>query len=265
MVYFWFSCGYPCKTQKGLENHVKSCPKCLHDLGIARAESLGLSPSFPLAQLINHHSFRFETDPNLASKRSVEVMWQDENSLEAASFLPKESASKSHKGSSASYILRSADNSSVLVEHRCGTKKIDMVFDDNEAICPLPDLLIDKLPAEEPADPALSLLQIRRIQSILASTSEGFSSDGDSSIPGDGLDYLDAPSLVDDNLPNNDFDVGQEEHMFEQAKMYTDRGNGCFTNKEILSIRLLGIMRNIGAPLKTYGRIVALFKDVITD
>jgi hypothetical protein len=52
---------------------VKSCPKCLHDLGIARAESLGLSPSSPLAQLINHHSFCFETDPNLASKHSAEV------------------------------------------------------------------------------------------------------------------------------------------------------------------------------------------------
>jgi hypothetical protein len=46
-----------------------------------------------LAQLINHHSFRFETDPNLASTRSVEVMWQDENSLEAASSLPVELAS----------------------------------------------------------------------------------------------------------------------------------------------------------------------------
>jgi hypothetical protein len=74
MVSFCFSCGTPCKTQKGLENHVKSRPKCLHDLGIARAESLGLSPSFPLAQLINRHSFRFKTNPNLASKRSVEVM-----------------------------------------------------------------------------------------------------------------------------------------------------------------------------------------------
>jgi hypothetical protein len=80
MVSFCFSCGTPCKTQKGLENHVKSRPKCLHDLGIARAESLSLSSSFPSAQLINHHSFRFEIDPNLASKRSVEVMWQDENS-----------------------------------------------------------------------------------------------------------------------------------------------------------------------------------------
>ncbi len=47
--------------------------------------------------------------------------------------------------------------------------------------------------------------------------------------------------------------------------MYTNRGNGCFTNEEILSIHLLGIMRNIGAPLKSYRRIVALFKDVITD
>jgi hypothetical protein len=99
----------------------------------------------------------------------------------------------------------------------------------------------------------------------LASTSEEFSSDDDSSISGDGLDFLDAPSLVDNDLPNNDFDVGQEERMFEQAKMYTDRGNGCFTNEEILSIRLLGIMRDIGAPLKMYGWIVALFKDVSTD
>jgi hypothetical protein len=244
MVSFCFSCGTPCRTQKGLENHVKSRPKCLHDLGIARAESLGLSPSFRLAQLIKHHSFCFKTGPNLASKRSVEVMWQDGNSLEAASSLPKESASKSRKGSSASSILRSANNSSVLVEHRCGTKKIDMVFDDNATSRPLPDLLIDTLPAEESAAPAL-------IQSLLASTSEEFSSDDNSSIPGGGLDFLDAPSLVDNDLPNNDFDVGQEERMFEQAKMYTDRGNGCFTNKEILSLRLLGIMRDIGAPLKT--------------
>jgi hypothetical protein len=99
MVSFCFSWGTPCKTKKGLENHVKSGPKCFHDLGIARAESLGLSPSFPSAQLINHHSFRFETNPNLASKRSGGVMWQDENSLEAASSLPKELASKSRKGS----------------------------------------------------------------------------------------------------------------------------------------------------------------------
>jgi hypothetical protein len=71
--------------------------------------------------------------------------------------------------------------------------------------------------------------------------------------------------LEDDDLPNNDFDEGQEERMFEQAKMYTDRGNGYFTKEEILSIRLLGIMLDIGAPLKTYGRIVALFKDMIMD
>jgi hypothetical protein len=140
-----------------------------------------------------------------------------------------------------------------------------MVFDDNEVIRPLPDLLIDKLPAEKPSAPTLSLFQIQRIQSLLASTSEEFSSDGKSRISGDRLDFLDAPPLVDGDGPNNDYDVGQEERMFEQAKMYTDRGNECFTNEAILSICLLGIMRNIGAPLKTYGRIVALFKDVITE
>ena len=53
--------------------------------------------------------------------------------------------------------------------------------------------------------------------------------------------------------------------MFANTKMHTDRGDGNFTKEEILSIGLLGIMRDIGAPLQTYGRIVALFKDVITE
>jgi hypothetical protein len=35
--------------------------------------------------------------------------------------------------------------------------------------------------------------------------------------------------------------------------------------KKILSICLLGIMPDMGAPLKTYGGIVALFKDMIAD
>jgi hypothetical protein len=132
--------------------------------------------------------------------------------------MPEDLPSKSRKGSLASSILRSAGNSSVLVEHRCGTKKIDMVFDDNEASRPLPDLPIDKLPAEKPSAPPLSLFQIRRIQSLLASTSEELSSDEESSISGDGLDFLNAPPLVDGDLPNNDYDVGEEERMFEQAK-----------------------------------------------
>jgi hypothetical protein len=53
----------------------------------------------------------------------------------------------------------------------------------------------------------LLLVQIRRIQSILASTSEKFSSDDKSSISGDGLDFLDAPPLVDGDLLNNDYDM----------------------------------------------------------
>jgi hypothetical protein len=104
-------------------------------------------------------------------------MWQDESSLEAASFMTEDSPSKSYKGSLASFILRSAGNSCVLVEHRFGTKKIDMVFDDNQESPPLPDLLINKLPAEKPSAPALSLFQIQPIQSLLASTSEEFSID----------------------------------------------------------------------------------------
>jgi hypothetical protein len=83
--------------QKGLENHVKSCPKCPHDLTIARAASFGLSPPACSSQLIDHHLFHFETDANLATKLPVDVMWHDENAFKAAPSMP-DSPSKSCAG-----------------------------------------------------------------------------------------------------------------------------------------------------------------------
>jgi hypothetical protein len=114
-----FTCGTPCKTQKGLENHVKACPNCLHELGIAGAASFGLPPSASSSQLINHHAFPFETDANLVATRPVNVMWHDENAFEAASSMP-DSPSKSHKVYSAASVQQSARNLSVLIEHGCG-------------------------------------------------------------------------------------------------------------------------------------------------
>jgi hypothetical protein len=70
-------------------------------------------------------------------------MWHDENAFEAASSMP-DSPSKSGKGSSAASVQQTDNNFFVLIEHHCGTKKIDMVFDENDASCPLQDLLIDK-------------------------------------------------------------------------------------------------------------------------
>jgi hypothetical protein len=99
----------------------------------------------------------------------------------------------------------------------------------------------------------------------MSSTREDVSSDDKSSVSSDEVVFSVAPPLLDDNPPDHNVDVEEEEYMLEKAKIYTDRGNGSFTNKEILSICLLGIMRDIGAPLKTYGRIVAPFKDVITE
>ena len=175
------------------------------------------------------------------------------------------SPSKSRKGSSAASKLRATSNSSVYIEHRCGSTNIDMLSADDDASHPLQDLLMNKLPAASPPAPALSLFEIERMQSSMASAIEDFSSDDDDSIiSGEGEDFLFPPPLEDSDLPNEDVNVEEEGRMFEKAKMYTDCGNGCFTNKEILSICLLCIMQNIGAPLKTYGRIVALFKDVIT-
>jgi hypothetical protein len=207
MVVFCFSCGTPCKSQKGLKNHVKSCPKCLHDLGIARAVSIGLSPSSSSSQPINHHSFQFETDPNLAAKRSVEVMWHDENAFEAASSIP-ESPSKFRKGSSAASKLRASGNSSVYIEHRCGTKNIDMLSAADDASRPLQDVLMDKLPAASPPTPALSLFEIERMQSSMKSAIVDFYSDDDDSIfSGEVEDSMVPPPLEDSDLPNEDVNV----------------------------------------------------------
>jgi hypothetical protein len=70
-----------------------------------------------------------------------------------------------------------------------------MIFDENNASCPLQDLLIDKVPAENPAAPSLSLFQIQRIQSLMSSASEDLSSDDQSSVSGDGVDFSLHPHL----------------------------------------------------------------------
>ena len=160
---------------------MKARPNYLHELGIARAASFGLPPSASSSQGITHHSFRFETDANLAAKRTVNIMWHDENAFEAASSMP-DSPSKSRKGSSAASVHQTASNLSVLIEHSCGTKKIDMVFDEKDVSCPLQDLLIDKLPAEKSPGPALSLFQIQRMQSSMSSACEDISSHEESSV-----------------------------------------------------------------------------------
>ncbi len=105
---------------------MKSRPKCLHDLGIARAASLA-SPPLSSSQSINHHLFRFETAANLAFKRSVEVMWHDENAFDAESSMP-DSPFKSLKYSSTASI-RGGPKSSIIIEHRRVTKKIEMALE----------------------------------------------------------------------------------------------------------------------------------------
>jgi hypothetical protein len=91
-----------------------------------------------------------------------------------------------------------------------------MVFDDDEASSPSPDLLMDKIPQRSlPLPP-----KIRRIQSILASTSEEFSSDDESSISGDRLDVLDAPPVSTVTCPT--------------TTMPWDRKNACSNKRKCI-------------------------------
>ena len=101
-----------------------------------------------------------------------------------------DSSSKFCKGSSAATLQQTTDNSSVLIEHRCHAKKIDMVYDENVASCQLQDLLINNPPAENPPAFSLSLNQIQRIQSLMSSAGEDISSHDESSVSSDGVDFL---------------------------------------------------------------------------
>jgi hypothetical protein len=65
----------------------------------------------------------------------------------------------------------------------------------------------------------------------MASASEDFFSEDKLSISGARLDFLDALPLADADLPNNGFDVGEEELIFKQAKMYSDLGDGYFSQQ----------------------------------
>ncbi|WP_288992458.1 hypothetical protein [uncultured Marinobacter sp.] len=268
MVLFCFACGAYCSNEKGLENHLKSRPGCLDEFGLSPAATLGLSSAAASSEATNHHSFHFQTDAKLAAKRPVDFMWHDETTFDASSTTP-ESPSKFPKPSSASLFRRTTQNSSMFIEHRCGTKTIEMSVDENDASRLLQDLLIDELPVDSMPAHALRPSQIQNLESFLRNpASEDILSDDDESrVSDDGQHFWEAPSFADDHPTDNGngVNVEEDERKYKNSKMYTDRGNGCFTNEEILSIRLLGIMRDIGAPLKTYERIVAAFKDVITD
>jgi hypothetical protein len=171
MVAFSFSCGNPCKMRKGLDNHLKSCPGCLDELRISCASNswavtFGLLSVTSFSKAIKHHSFHVETDAKIAAKYLVEVMWHDKNIFDAESSIP-DSPLKYLKCSSAASIRGSGNSSILILEHHCGTKKLEMTIDEHAMRGLLNDLLLDKLPVSPPAAPAFSHSQIQCIQTLM--------------------------------------------------------------------------------------------------
>ena len=162
--------------------------------------------------------------------------------------------------------------SKITIEHRCGSKQIQMTVDENTAGTLLKNLMADKLSldaSDSKMASALTQAQMQRIQSLMDPNNKEHSlqdslMDDEQSLLDEEEVFNDAPTPVA-ATPHIDAINLEEEQMFENAKVFSDRGNGCFTTEELLSIRLLSLMRDIGTPLKTYGKIVSLFKDAITD
>ncbi len=83
-----------------------------------------------------------------------------------------------------------------------------------------------------PAGTSFSLSQIQHMQNLMDPRIKENFSDDESSVPDERHAFLDAPTQIDSDLHNNDTHVNwrEEERMFQNAKMYTDQGNGCFLN-----------------------------------
>jgi hypothetical protein len=62
--------------QKGLDNHLQSCPGCPNP---AMLRFLSVTTS---SKAINHYLFRVKTDAKLATNHLVGVMWHDENAFD---------------------------------------------------------------------------------------------------------------------------------------------------------------------------------------
>jgi hypothetical protein len=248
--------------------HLKSRPGCLEDQGISPSSNwpalLGFKPSTGTILPINEHPLHLQINPVLASKRSVECMWKEDETTFLSS--PPDSPTKRPKNHHTPTIS-GGQFSQLLIEHRCGSKTINMTLNDTTVHALMKNLQGDKLPlslADSPFASVLTQAQMERMQSMvdpeIADEGEhGTLSDEEENI------WDDPPPLTAPNQNQNAAIYLEDNQLFEDAKQFEDRGNGCFTTEETLSIRLLSLMREIGAPLKTYGRIVSLMKDAITD
>jgi hypothetical protein len=268
MVLLCYSCSKKCKNERGLLQHLKSRPGCLEELGISPssnwAELLGLptSSSSGTASLpINEHPFHVQTNPKLAAKRPVEYMWKEEEDSAFSSLPDAPTKRLKHRPTATD----GKQSSQITIEHRCGSKQIQMTIDETTAGTLLKNLMADKLSLDSSESKIATVLteqQMERIQSLMDPNNDE-QSDTDSWI--DQEEDNEDTSLPSSDSPQIEATNLEEERMFKNAKMFVDRGDGCFTTEELLSIRLLSLMRDIGAPLKTYGKIVSLFKDAITD
>ena len=79
------------------------------------------------SKAINHYLIRVKTDAKLATKHLIEVMWHDEmhstHNLVCLTLLPNANVPPLPP------LEEPAVNSSILIEHGCGTKQINMTID----------------------------------------------------------------------------------------------------------------------------------------
>ncbi len=155
----------------GLLFHLKSRPGCLEELGISPlsnwAELLGLptSSTSNVSLPINEHPIHVLPDLKVAAKRPVEYMWKEEESAfpsmpdaPTKRFKPRPTATDGNK------------SSKITIEHRCGSKQIQMTIDENTAGTLLKNLMADKLSLDASDSNIASVLtqeQMKGIQSLM--------------------------------------------------------------------------------------------------
>jgi hypothetical protein len=184
-------------------------------------------------------------DTQKALKKSVEPLWQDtddepDNANDDTQTFTDGDVGKGNK---------------VIIEHFSNDKRTQVAIDATVAKQLLTDLLLDPLSYTDfdhipPITQAQLNFLVARIDGVVESAPLlDFTVDD----PPEAVEqhvYMEPPLDDDDDIAD---------------KPFMDKGYGNYSAVERLSIRLLRILRDIGAPFETYGTIMEMVSDAVRD
>jgi hypothetical protein len=234
MVHICPVCGHACRTPKGLGLHIRSRFRCVAALGLEAKRA-------PKWKAASARPRRLHLNTQQALTKSVTPLWEDTDD-------DPDNADNDAQSFSADDF---ANGNEVVIEHFSNEKRTQVRIDATVAKQLLTDLLLDPLSyADFDHIPPITQAQL----DFLIARIDGAEVPAppfDEAVVVEEHDVYIEPTLDDDD------DITD--------KPFVDKGYGNYSAVERLSIRLLRILRDIGAPFETYGTIMEMVSDAVRD